>query len=99
MKRTSSPSPSCSTQSSTPFAVIVGMDGGTLERRAPLCPGTRALERGADPQRLVVAIASGDDLEPEREPVVAPAGGDAEGRALAHEVELRGHVEAVVEAV
>src|SRR5881392_751898 len=71
----------------------------TLDRRALLCPGAHALERGPDPERLVVAVAAGDDLEADRESLPAPAGRDREGRALADEVELGRHVEPVVEAV
>src|SRR5213083_3804021 len=98
MKRTSSPFPSCSTQRSTPFALTVGTCA-SLERRPPIGPGTESLERRADPQRLVVLIAAGDDLKADRQPILAPTGGDAERGALADEIELAGHVETVVEAV
>src|ERR1043166_3571885 len=97
MKTTSSPAPSCSAQRSTPFAFTIMR--GTLDRRTPVCPGAVALERGPDPKRLVVPVALRDDLDADRQSALRPAGRDAQGRALAPEVELAGHVEPVVEAV
>src|SRR5215210_368757 len=98
MKRMSSPSPPCSTHRSTPFALTIAT-GPSLERRPPLGPRKLPLDGGADPERLVVAETARDDLEPDGKPFVGPPGGDAEGGALAHEVEHARHVEAVVEAV
>src|SRR5262245_29961913 len=97
MKRTSSPAPSCSTQSSTPFALTI--TGGTLNRRPPVCPGTLPLESGADSERLIVAVPLRNDLQSDRQSFLRPPRRDAQGRALADEVELAGHVEAVVEIV
>src|SRR5262245_43811 len=96
MKRTSSPAPSCSTQSSTPFALTI--TEGTLNRWPPVCPGTLPFESGADPKRLILPVPLRNDLEADRQSLVGPSSRDVQGRALADEVELAGHVEPVIEA-